>query len=1023
MKKSVAYNRNKRPSLSGARWYFSKVAPRIVLGMVVLLFAFAQAIAQPISGRVTDPKGEALPGVSVVIKGTSIGTLTDTDGTYRIDVETGNELLIFSFIGYKSQEILLANRTRLDLILQEDVASLDEVVVIGYGELKKTDLTGSVVRANIKSFKDQGNTNILQSLQGTVPGLNIGTTTTAGENPSFAIRGQTGLASANSAPLLVVDGIIYRGSLQDINSDDIMSVDVLKDASSTAIYGSQAANGVIIITTETGSRSSKPVIQFSSRYSLRADANPLEYYGGDGYLQVIRDHSWQQSGVGPTFTIPNPAFDPTDFLTPQEYAGFERGSNVQWRDLIMQQGFMQNQNLSISGRNEKIGYFISGSYLDQKEVFKGDTYRRYTGRINLDTEVSKWLSIGTNTFATFSDHAGIEFSTVGGSTFSPFSAPFDEQGNLVRNPNGQISTNPLLLENDIDVDQRLHINSLIYARLQIPGVEGLSYRLNYGNSYRTLRQNRFSFTANNNNGQAYKDFTLFHDWTLDHILSYERTFQQKHRLNLTLLYGHEQRYGEGTRALGNNYAIQTLGIHSLQNAAQEFISSSAFDENSLYSMGRINYALHNRYILTATIRRDGFSGFGKNNKTAIFPSMAFGWTISEEPFMREIASTLSYLKVRGSYGVSGNRGLERYGTLARVAVRDGYVFGDGGTTRLGQNLTSFAAADLKWETTTGLNLGVDYELFNRIISGTIDYYNSNTRDILFLKPLPAITGLTGVSANIGQVHNHGFETIIRSNNLPNSKLQWTTQFNLARNVNRIVSVLGTDSDGDGREDDLRDAGLFIGQSTGAIYNYEIDGLYQIGDEIPPGFEPGFLRIRDLDGNGEINSLDRTIIGRAEPAYQFGILNELKLRSFKFSFFINSIQGGKNGYLGNNSPWQFDGWNDARLGKIESNRPVIWDYWTPSNPDAEYPSLRYNSSANPSIFKSRSFVRLQDVNLTYTIPEKLLAKAGLKQASVFASGRNLATWTRWKGLDPESGLGISYGRPVIRSINFGLNLSF
>jgi len=975
-----------------------------------------------ISGQVTDPSGMGLPGVSVLIKNTSIGTITDVNGGYTLEVRDDSDVLIFSFVGYKTEEVPVGSQSVINIVLQEDIAALEEVVVVGYGEIKRSDLTGSVARANLETFREQGNTNILQSLQGTVPGLTIGMSTTAGENPTFSIRGQNGLSAANSSPLIVLDGIIYRGSMEDINPDDIAQVDVLKDASSTAIYGSQAANGVIILTTQTG-KTQEPLIRFSSRFSIREDANPLEYYDREGYLQLIRDFDWQQSRLGPDYTTPNPDFEATDYLTPPEYEGYENGTNVMWRDLITRQGFLQNYNLSISGKNDKVSYFASGSYLDQKEVFIGDDFSKFTGRINLDAELADWLNIGTNSFVTVSDNSGIEYSTTGGSTFSPFSAPYDEEGNLVRNPNGQISINPFLFGEDIDVDKRLQINSLIYANIQIPWIKGLSYRLNFGNSYRTLRQNLFSYTANNDNGKAYKNFTLFYDWTLDNIVTYERAFNEQHRINATLVYGREERYGEGTGAEGDNYAINTLGFHSLQNAELEFISSSAFDESSLYSMGRINYTFKDRYILTATVRRDGFSGFGENNKTAIFPSVAVGWTLSEENFMSGISDQLSYLKLRGSYGKSGNRGIERYGTLARIAIRDGYVFGDGGSTLLGQYLTSFAAPDLKWETTLGMNIGLDYELLNGRIAGSFDYYNTHTEDILFLKPLPSITGLTGINANIGEVKNQGFEMVVRSYNIDRDGFRWSTQFNLAHNSNEIVSVLGADTDGDGKEDDLGDAGLFIGKSIGTVYDYEVEGIYQVGDEIPPGFEPGFLRLKDQDGNGEINSNDRTIIGRTEPAYQFGLLNEFMYKNFSLAIFFNSIQGGKDGYLGNNTPWRQGGWNDTRLGKIESNRPVIWDYWTPNNPDAEYPAFRYKASADPNIYKKRSFIRLQDVRLSYNFDESLLDKFGIEHITLFVSGRNLFTWTNWKGLDPETGEGITYGRPVIRSYNFGLNFSF
>ncbi len=974
---------------------------------------------QDIEGTVTDENGEGLPGASIVEKGTSNGTITDVDGSFRLSVSE-NATLLVSFVGYLTKEIPVENQTNISIALVTDVSSLDEVVVVGFGVVKKEDLTGSVVRADIQSFADQANSNILQSLQGTVPGLNVGVSTTAGQAPSYSIRGQNNLSSGNNAPLIVVDGIIYRGNIEDLNPDDIKSVDILKDASSTAIYGSQAANGVIIITTKSGV-SDKPQISYSTRLSIREDANPLEYYDRDSYIQLIEDFYWMDSRIGPDYTTRNPNFVPLDQVYPAEYAGYQAGANVIWNDLVTQQGFLQNHNVSISGRSDRINYFLSGSYLDQEEVLVGDEYQKITGKVNLEASINDWLDIGTNSFITSADYSGVEFPA-SAKGFSPYARPFDENGNIIVKPSGGFSDNPYLNENEIDVDKHFQINSVIYAVINVPWIEGLSYRMNYGHSYRTIRQNNFSFIANNFNGRAIKSFDLFYDWTLDNILTYSRDFGD-HNINATLLYGREERYGEGTDAIGDNYSITTLGFHSLENAALEAIQSSAFDESSLYSMGRLNYTYRGKYLITGTLRRDGFSGFGKNNKIGVFPSIAAGWTISEESFM-PLEDQITYLKLRASYGKSGNRGISRYGTLAQVGVRDGYIFGDGGSTLLAQNLLTFASPDLKWETTTGINLGIDFELFSGIVSGSVDYYNTNTSDILFVKPLPSITGLTGVSANIGEVHNQGIELMVNANILSNDVIRWNTQFNFSRNTNEIVSILGTDTDGDGEEDNLEDAGLFIGESIGTIFNYEVEGIYQIGDNIPAGFEPGFYKFKDQNEDGTINSNDKVILGRVEPAFQFGIANTISVRQFELFFFINSIQGGKDGYLGNNTPWENSNMNDARNGRMEVNRPKAYEYWSPDNTDGVFPSLRYTSPLNPRIYFQRNFVRLQDVKLSYSFKSDLINKVGIDQLRVFLSGRNLLTFTDWVGNDPETGLGITLdGRPVIRSYNLGFNLNF
>lgn len=1010
----------------------------LLLGIAFYFPLYAQQSVN-VTGLVTETEsGEPLPGVSIVVKNTTQGTTTDFDGNYTINV-VPNDILIFSYIGYKTVEIAVGGQTQINVSLDTDSALLDEVVVVGYGTQKKSDVTGAVARADLEAFREQGNTNIVQSLQGSVAGLNVGASTEAGGDLNVSIRGNNTLGGdASTAPLVVVDGIIFRGSLQDINPDDVQSIDVLKDASSTAIYGSQASNGVILVSTRSGKGvgSGKPTFNYSARYSLKEDANRLKYGTGEDYLDQLRAYDWDVAY--PQGSNYDPSYNPVDRLDPNEKIGYENGTNVDWQDLLTQSGYVNNHNLSISGNNDNITYFVSGSFLDEEEIIIGDNYSKITGRINLELKLTDWLRIGTNSFVTTADYSGIEFNR-SGYTLPPYVAPYDGNGDVIERPTAR-GISPLLAANDLDEDKRLQLNSTLYTIFDVPWVKGLSYRMNYNNSYRTTRHNQFLFQNVEAPSQGRKDFFLQNDWTLDHILSYDKTIDDLHNLNVTLLYGRENRFIESTYAYGTNFSNELLGFNNLTLADLEFIESTAEEESSVYQMARLNYNYDGRYFFTGTVRRDGFSGFGADNKFAVFPSLALGWTLSEEQFFEGISETISNLKLRASYGQSGKRGLDRYTTLAQIAQSDAYVFGDGGTTVPGQEQSTIASPALKWETTTGLNLGLDFGLLNNRINGNIEYYNTDTDDIIVNIQIPSVNGFTNTNVNLGKVHNSGVEFAINSTNVVAGDFEWASSLNFATNKNKVVSVLGKDDDRDGIEDNLIETdgtqigagnyGFFIGESLGTIHHFQIDPenpLYQIGDEIPGGYEAGYYRMVDQNGDGVILSNDdKVILGRQEPAYRFSILNSFSYKNLKLNIFINSIQGGKDGYLGTDNWWNVSQWDFGGRGQVTGLFPRVIDYWTPDNPNSEGPSVRYGGQvkpAEPIFLRDRSFVRLQDVNLSYSFDSNLAEKLGLKNLVLNLSGKNLATWTKWKGLDPETDAGISRDRPVLKSYTLGVNLSF
>ncbi len=1009
----------------------------ITLGLLGHSFS-GLAQTSSISGQVRDlVEGTELPGVNILVKGTSVGTITDVEGNFTLSAPADAETLVFSSVGYETLEVPIDNRSTIDVNLSPDIQSLSEIVVVGYGTQKREDVTGSVVSAPLQAFEEAPNTNILQSLSGSTPGINIGQVATAGEEPRVQIRGQSSI-NGNQDPLIVLDGVYYRGNLADLNPKDIQSVDVLKDASSKAIYGAQAANGVIIITTKNGKSAQKPVISYSGSYTTQTPTNELTPLGREGFLKGVRDVDWENGYLPPNYTQENPdwTIDNNTALFPPLLKGFAEGTDYSWYDEVTDPGYITNHHLSIKGSGPNTSYFLSGGYTDQKGWVLNDKYRRITARINVDTEITDWLTVGANTFGSFSDYSGESPILSLIPQMSPLVTPRDENGDLIVNPLGDQRLNPFLQSASDDRDLRNNLSGIFYANVRIPQIEGLSYRVNFSNNYRwNVLGNSNPFEAGQS-GLASKTNNATYDLLLDNIVTYKRDLGQNHGLDVTLLYGFNRISYDQTSATGTNFSNLALSYNSLGQAIIPQIASEAWEERYLYQMARINYDFRNRYLFTATLRRDGFSGFADNNKVGLFPSLGVGWVLSEENFLAN-SPAIDFLKLRASYGINGNL-TTRYSSLARISA-DGesqYVFGDAGTTVSGQRPSSLANPNLTWERTAGINVGVDFEILNSRLSGSVDYYQSRTTDLLWNFILPQITGFENITSNVGEISNTGLEFIINASPVRAANFSWDIGLNFATNNNRIESLLGLDRDNDGQEDDLIANNLFIGQPIGAIYGYVIDGLWQIsdGEAIPDGFGPGQYRLRDLNGDGEITPQDdRQILGRAEQAYQFGIQNTLRYRDFTLKFFIKSIQGGSDGYLGENNPWA--GPYNTIGNAQSSNWFAEIDYWTPSNPGATYRRPGDDAAIAQNRYFSRSFVRLQDISLSYNLNETLVNRIGLQGVKIFVSGKNLITLTDWEGWDPETGQGLGANQqiegdddgvrsavPVLRGFSFGLDIS-
>lgn len=981
---------------------------------------------QSIQGTVSDESGIPLIGATITLKtNPSIGTITDVDGNYQLEVPAGNAMLVFAYLGYQSQEEAVNDRSRIDVSLAPDVNQLEEVVVIGYGTQRKSDLTGALISAPLDAFEESPNTNILQSLAGSTPGISIGQTSTAGEEPDIQIRGQSSL-NGNQSPLIILDGVYYRGRISDLNPKDIASVDVLKDASSKAVYGAQAANGVILITTKSGKTETKPVISYSTYYATQSPANELTMRGRDAYLKGVRDIDWQNAYTGPDYLQENPdwTIENNTGLFPPLLDGLANGTDYSWYDEVTDPGNISDHQLSVRGRSNNTSYFLSGGYTDQKGWILNDVYNRITARVNVDVDITDWLTLGANTFGSFSDYSGESPTFSELPQMSPLAIPRDENGELIVNPLGDNRLNPFLQSASDDRDLRNNISGIFYAKVKLP-LRGLSYRVNFSNNYRWDALSNASPYDAGLSGRAIKINRSTYDLLLDNIVTYDRQFGQNHGLNLTLLYGMNQVRFDENRAEGTNFSNLALSYNSLEQAVIQRVSSAAWEEKYLYQMARASYDFQNKYLLTATVRRDGFSGFSANNKVGIFPSVGLGWVLSKESFLAD-SEMFPFLKLRASYGINGNL-TSRYSSLASVSAGPGsqYVFGDGGTTVNGQQISSLANSDLSWERTAGFNVGLDFSILNSKVSGSIDYYQSNTTDLLWNFVLPQITGFRNITSNVGEISNRGIELFLNTTPVNTDKFSWDLGLNVAANNNRIESLLGLDLDGDGREDDLIANGLFIGQPIGTIYNYEVTGIYQIGDDnIPDGFSPGQYQLRDLNGDGEIRAEDdRRILGHSEPAYELGLQNTLRYGDFTLRLFIKTIQGGKDGYLNINNPWS-SGFSTPGVAQSANWYQEI-DYWSPDNPNATYRLPGTNAAIGGQRYFARNFVRLQDVSLAYNLNDRLVDKIGLQGLKVYISGKNLLTITDWEGWDPETGqgLGISgQALPVMKGVSFGLDIS-
>ena len=972
-----------------------------------------------VKGQVTDKNGDPVIGATVKVKNAQAGTVTDYDGNFVLNVHNPGTLVI-TYIGYLTKEVTFNLGQTLNITIEEDATALDEVVVVGYGVQKKSDVTGSVTSINKDRLSKLPVTNVLQAVQGAAAGVTISQgSSIPGDAPSALIRGRNSI-NAGTGPYIVVDGIPISksgGSLNDINPADIESMEILKDASATAIYGTNGANGVILITTKHG-KDGKPTVSYNGYVGFEDFAKKMDFCNGAQITQRYKDYVAQNPGE----TMYN------DYVKNQnEAAAQAAGQETDWiYDMVSQTGIIQDHNVTVNGGAERIKYFISGDYMSQKGVLKGFNYKRYSMRMNVDADVTNYLKIGTNSYIVSHNRDGGRVNFLMAEAMSPYGQVYNEDGSYCIYPmyTESLFFNPMRDVNQDHERRQWNINLNAYAEMDFGNIwkplAGLRYKFNFGYSFVPRRENYYNGAEQNDqNGYGYIFNAETQSRTVENILTYAKDIQ-KHHFDITLLYASSRKKYHDNTATGAKFINDELSWHNLGGGGTQTAKSYTDLYKTVSQMGRLNYSYDSRYLFTFTVRRDGSSVFGNDNKFGVFPSVALGWNITNEKFMEKAQGWLNNLKLRLSYGKAGNEAIGVYETLAKMS--------NNALTMDGQSATALYPSSrmgnsgLGWETTKTFNIGLDFGFLNNRINGNIDFYTSTTTDLLLQRNLPKISGYSNVYMNMGKTANKGLEVTINSKNIVTKDFTWGTSLVWSWNKNEIKDLYGD------QKDDLGNR-WFIGQPISVIYDYVMEGIWQKdeidrGDHLKqdPQAQPGDVKLADLDGDGKITPEgDKKIQGQTTPKWIGGLTNTFTYKNLTLSIFIQTVQGLKrdNSLLAMASD---------EMGRRNSTTEI--GYWTEANPSNEYRSLSKTSNRWGYGFpRSAAFTRVKDITLSYQFPAQICNMLHLNALTVYASGRNLWTFTSWKGWDPESDITQRGWRdyennyPMTKSMVFGLNVTF
>ncbi|MCE5179190.1 MAG: TonB-dependent receptor [Porphyromonadaceae bacterium] len=1014
------------------------------LGLSFLLFflvCYSTILGQTplLRGRVTDSQNIPLVGVNVVEKGTSNGTVTDMDGNYSLKV-SDNATIVFSYIGFKNQEVKWDGKNALDIVMQEDSELLSEVVVVGYGVQKKSDLTGSIASVNRETIESVPVTNLVSALQGQVPGLLASNTSwNPGDGPEIFIRGKRSINASND-PLFVVDGTPMTSEINGLNQYDIESVEVLKDASATAIYGSRGANGVVLITTKQGSEG-KTTIDYNGYVGVQTIQNRVEMMNGGEYAEFTRE-AYRNSTRANKYLSDKPdmeqdkllpMFKQDPYVLESVLMGYDNNGNynpdnVRWHDWfsdISQNALITNHSLSIRGGNQKTNFLTSVSYNFTDGIIKDKNYKRYTIRLNLNHSINDFIKVGIQSqYANFVKQRGSEMEEDSYLyRITPLGRFVNEDGSLpfLIGADAQMY-NPMLNLQPGAIDRPLKTNQYLgnfYAEFKLP-IDGLRFRSNLGLDFRSVQDYQYfaKETTNRQNGTSYASngTSQKNMYTWENYFTYDKDLSDKHHINLTLLQSIQQDENEMSSSAVEKLPTNSLKYYDLGAGLLINNVSSGYTKWNLASfMGRVNYNLLDKYLFTISARYDGSSRLAEGHKWVLFPSAAFAWRASEEQFIKEVG-WINNLKIRFGYGKTGNSAIDPYQTKGTIA-RNYYVFGNGATEVIGYTPSEMMNNNLTWETTDQWNMGLDFGFFGNRINGSIDYYLQNTYDLLLERQLPVVSGFTSIMSNIGKTRNNGIEVFLNVKNIDNRNFTWRTDWTFSYNKQKIVELY------DGKIDDVGNR-WFIGYPIDVYYDYEKIGIWQNTSEDLAeiekfnanggSFAPGKIRLKDVDGDYKITDTDRVILGHRYPTTMIGMNNYLKYRNFDFSILLYSNLGGtmKNTFEFMEKPGR-------------ANALKLIDYWTPSNPTNAFPRPSVDQErvdyAGTLGYDKTDFIRIRNITFGYSLPNKLLNNQGINNLRIYFAANNPYINTKFTGIDPEGASGKT--TPSISTWMFGADLTF
>jgi TonB-linked SusC/RagA family outer membrane protein len=982
------------------------------------LSSFAQS--RNLSGKVTDLNGITLPGVTVFVKGTTTGTITDTNGTYSLAIGQTARTLVFSYIGMKTQEVGIGAISTINIKLEAEVVSVDEVVVVGYGTQKRGEISGAVSTVKVKDLIAQPTSDLQGMLKGKVPGLYVTLNDARpGGSSNVLLRGIKSLKGGNS-PLYIVDGVAIS-NINEININDVESISVLKDAASQSIYGARASNGVILITTLRGSNTNnKTKVSFQSYYSVQNVDPNFEIYSPEEYVQLRREAyrgDLATAANGWTGTAPND----DQMFNPNELSSIANKNFVNWTDYAFNKNVPIIKNdISISGGNGNTQYSASLGYFDQKGIRTGSDLTRYSGKLALDQKISNTVKIGLSAFYTTYNQGEETNTWQDFLTFTPIAKIYDDNGELVLYPTGDgKSVNPLYYDKTRNYEykaERIILNG--YLEITPAAVPGLKYKLNASMNSRHRETDYFrSFEDPGVLGKGYASASFYdtREYILENILTYTKTIADIHKLDITVMQGVEPRYNTSTGSTAIQLGNDFFGINSLNSYIASEVSRGSDQRKMISYMGRANYNLKDKYLFNFSVRYDGSSVFGDNNKWGSFPSGSFAWNLHKESFMNNM-KWLNEAKLRLSYGQIGNQAISPYGSLATA---NNYFYVSGSTPVVGYLPgTSLPNPKLKWETTTTANGGIDFSLFNSRLSGSVDYYKSNTTDLLVDRQVPTVLGYSNIPANLGEIQNKGIEFALTGYIISKSDLAWSVSTNFSSNRNKLVKGVLQDPVSGKYIDDITN-NWFIGQPVNVYYDYQFAGIWQMNDDIAhsaqPNARPGDVKVSDITGDGIINADDRTIIKR-DPKWMGSITNNLSYKGFELGAEIYCVQGVvlQNPFM---QEYNYGGRLDGILNGIKR------DYWTPESPSNTMfrpHATSYSEYRGTIAYKDASYVRLRNISLSFNFPGKWLEYLGMSKVKVYVSGDNIWTKTKFLSYSPEA---LANNYPETKNYTFGININF